>query len=121
MADNSGDAADTADPDNDGLINLFEYAFNTDPSISNSPPIYYAIVGGHLTVFLERTRSAPTGIPCLFEVADDLVSGIWQSGPAFTTQNVTDNLDGTETVSVVDNIPISASTSHYLRIRIISP
>lgn len=121
MADNSGDAADTADPDNDGFINLFEYAFNTDPNVSNLSPISFAPVNDHLTVTFERAHPAPADITWLFEVADDLVSGIWQSGPAFTTQNVTDNLNGTETVSVVDNIPISASTSHYLRIRIISP
>ncbi len=121
VADNSGDAADTADPDNDGFINLFEYAFNTDPNISNPSPVSYALVGDHLTVTFKRARPAPADITWLFEVADDLVSGIWQSGPAFTTQNVTDNLDGTETVTVVDNIPISASTSHYLRVRISSP
>jgi hypothetical protein len=35
----------------------------------------------------------------MFEVADDLLSGTWQSGAAFTPQSLTDNHDGTERVT----------------------
>ena len=54
-------------------------------------------------------------------VTSDVVAGPWQSGPSFSTQNVTDNLDGTETVTVTDNLLVSASPAHYLRVRISVP
>ena len=73
-AENSANAADTADPDEDGLNNIFEYAFNSNPNISNASPISYAIVGGHLTITFKRPRPAPSDITYLFEVTNDLVS-----------------------------------------------
>jgi hypothetical protein len=51
----------------------------------------------------------------LFEVTDDVVFGAWQSGPAFTTQAIIGNHDGTETVTVADNTAVPFSGAHYLR------
>ncbi len=118
-ADNTGNAANAADPDHDGLINIFEYAFNTNPNLANASPISLALVSGHLTITFTRTHPAPVDITYLFDVADDLSAGIWQSGP--TTQAVTDNLDGTETVVVTDNAAVSSNAAHYLRARVSSP
>jgi hypothetical protein len=121
IADNTGIAADTADPDHDGLLNIFEYAFNTNPKLPNPSPIGYSLASGHLTFTFKRAHPAPPDITYLFEVADDLLSGTWQSGPAFTTQTVTDNHDGTETVTVTDNAAVPSSAAQYLRIRISRP
>jgi hypothetical protein len=117
-AQNSGNAADTADPDHDGIINILEYAFNTDPNVPNANPISFAVVGNHLTVTFKRTHPAPTDISYTPQVANDLTSGIWNSGPAFTSQTVTNNGDGTETVVVTDNTVIGSAPAHYLRILI---
>jgi hypothetical protein len=117
-AANTGNAADNADPDHDGLINIFEYAFNTDPTVSNAAPVSYSLVGGHLKVTFSRTRPAPADITYLFEVATDLVNGPWQSGPAFTSQSVTDNGNGTETMVVTDAAAVSTAGVHYLRVRV---
>jgi hypothetical protein len=117
-AANAGNAADTADPDHDGLMNIFEYAFNTNPNVSNAPPVSYSIAADHLRISLKRTHPAPADLTYLFEVTNDLNSGQWESGPAFTSQTITDNLDGTETVIVTDLAAISTSAAHYLRIRI---
>ena len=102
-AQNSGYAADTADPDHDGIINLLEYAFNTDPNVPNANPISFAVVGNHLTLTFKRTHPAPADLVYTPQVANDLTSGIWNSGPAYTSQTVTDNGNGTETVVVTDN------------------
>jgi hypothetical protein len=118
---NTGVAADTADPDGDGLINILEYAFNANPNASSPSPISAAIAGDHLTISFQRKHPAPSDLTYIYEVTDDLTSGVWSSGPAFTTQNVTDNLNGTETVTVIDNTPISQTSAHYLRVRISSP
>ncbi|HWX20342.1 MAG TPA: DUF5060 domain-containing protein [Candidatus Binatia bacterium] len=118
---NTGNAADGADPDHDGLLNIFEYAFNTNPNIPNPSPITNAVTNNHLTVTFKRTHPAPTDISYLFDVTDNPGSGVWQSGPAFTTLTAVDNHDGTETVTVTDNTLVPSSAAHYLRIRISRP
>jgi Domain of unknown function (DUF5060) len=117
-AQNSGNAADSADPDHDGLINILEYAFNTDPNLPTASPISVAIVGNHLTITFKRSHPAPADLSYTPQVAADLTSGIWNSGPAFTSQTVTDNGDGTETVVVTDNASIDSAPTHFLRVLI---
>jgi hypothetical protein len=117
-AENSGPAADTADPDNEGLINIVEYAFNLDPNVPSANPISFAVAGGHLTLSYDRAQPAPSDLSYLAEVASDLSSGLWQSGPAYTSEAVTDHGDGTATVTVTDLAPIGSISAHYLRIRI---
>ncbi len=118
-AQNSGSAANTADPDGDGLINILEYAFDTDPNVPNANPISFTQSGNYLTVTFKRTHPAPTDISYAAEVCTDLVADIWNSGPGYTSQTVTNNGDGTETVTVTDLAPISSTPLHFLRIRIV--
>ena len=103
------------------MLNIFEYAFNTNPKLLNPSPVAYSLASSHLTIIFQRAHPAPQDITYLFEVADGLLSGIWHSGPAFTTQSVTDNHDGTETVTVTDNAAVPSSAAHYLRLRISRP
>ncbi|HEY5296376.1 MAG TPA: DUF5060 domain-containing protein [Verrucomicrobiae bacterium] len=115
---NSGNAADNADPDHDGIINILEYAFDTDPNVPSANPISFAIANGHLTVTFKRPHPTPADITYVPEVTDNLASGSWNSGPTFTSQTVTDNGDGTETVVVTDLAPINSTPAHFLRILI---
>lgn len=117
----AGNAANGADWDGDGLKNIFEYAFNTNPTNANTSPLTWAIVGDHLQITFPRKRPAPTDITYLYEVAPDLNSGVWNSGPAYTTESVTDNLNGTETVAVTINPLVSATDARYVRLRIREP
>jgi Domain of unknown function (DUF5060) len=117
-AQNSGNAADTADPDLDGVVNILEYAFNTDPNVASTKPVSFAVVGNHLIVTFKRTHPAPADLSYTPQVATDLASGVWNSGAGYTSQTVTDNGDGTETVVVTDLAPISSTPTHFLRISI---
>jgi hypothetical protein len=119
--DNSGPGADNADPDHDGLLNIFEYAFNSNPKVSNAPPVRYAVTNDHFSITFTRPHPAPPDITYLFDLTSDLSSGIWQSGPTFLNQNVVDNHDGTETVTVTEIAAASASPARFLRTRISRP
>ena len=113
---NDGDAADNADPDHDGLINIVEYALNTSPTNSNPSPISYSLNNGHLELTFSRVHPPPPDVSFVFQVTSDLVGGQWQSGPAFTSQSIVDNGDGTETVTLTDNTPVATTAAHFLRI-----
>ena len=119
--DNLGNAADGADWDGDGQLNILEYAFNTNPTNTSASPISYNLVADHFTVTFQRTRPAPGDITYLYEVTGDLTTGVWNSGPAYTTQSITDNLNGTETVVVQVNATVSASPAQFVRVRISRP
>ena len=116
-----GTAANEADWDGDGLKNIIEYAFNTNPTNANASPLTFRIVSDHLQLTFPRQHPAPADIHYLYEVANDLRPGVWNSGPGYTTENVTDNLDGTETVAVTLKAAVSGSQPQFARIRISQP
>jgi hypothetical protein len=61
---NSGAAADTADPDGDGLKNLLEYALGSNPLVANTNPLTPVgrDAGGNLTFTFFRARPDVTYI-----------------------------------------------------------
>jgi len=114
----TGDAADDADPDQDGIVNLVEYALGLNPGSADQETLVASVVAGRLTLVYRRPHPAPPDITYIPEVTVEPVSGEWSSGPSYTTQVVSDNGDGTETVTVTDLADLSSSRAHYLRIRI---
>jgi hypothetical protein len=74
-----------------------------------------------LTITFKRAHPAPADLSYLFEVTDDLGSGVWNSGPGYTAQTVTDNLDGSETVIVTDLQAVPSRAAHFLRVRVSTP
>ncbi len=115
--ENSGVAADGADPDLDGLVNRVEYALGRLPNSPDAQPFRFSFAGGHLALTYLRPHPAPADIRYLAEVTDDLASGSWLFGPTYTSATVTDHLDGTETVTVSDLAAPPSPASHYLRLR----
>ena len=116
--DNTGDAADNADPDHDGLVNLVEYALGLDPNVPSQNPLAYAYNDGHLVITYTRPHPTPADVQYVVEVTSDLASGVWNSGPAYTSQAVMDNGDGTETVTVTDLAGPPSMPVHFLRLRL---
>jgi hypothetical protein len=118
-AQNSGNAANDADPENDGIANIFAYAFGLDPLISNPNPISTTRAGDYFAVVFNRPHPPPADVSYVPEVTDNLASGLWSSGSNYTSQTVSDNGNGTETVTVTDLAPISLTADHFMRIVIV--
>lgn len=84
----TGDAADDADFDHDGIPNLVEYTLGTSPSDGTEatrPTHSTTQVAGknYLTLSIERARRAP-GVDYVVEVSSSL-TGSWSSGAGATT------------------------------------
>mgnify|MGYP001157829256 CR=1 FL=1 len=119
--ENAGDAANEADGDGDGLRNIFEYAFNTNPTNANASPLVFEMVDDHFRIKFPRTRPAPAGLTYRVEVSEDLGTGPWGFGPAYTTEAVFDNGDGTETVTHTLTVGVSGSSHRWVRLRVALP
>jgi hypothetical protein len=117
-AQNSGSAANNADPAGDGIANIFAYAFGLDPLTSNPNPLSTMQIGGYLALVFTRPHPAPTDLSYVPEVTTNLASGLWISGPGYTSQIVTNNGNGTETVTVTDLAPIHSAVSQFMQILI---
>ncbi len=113
-------AADAlGDDDADGLVNLLEYGFDTDPLIVSALPIQdtVSIAGAlHLTLTFRR-RAGTAEINYIVETTDDLVNGPWLSDATQYGASI-DNGDGTETVTYRDTVPLDLAGARFMRVRI---
>lgn len=105
-----------ADPDQDGIVNLLEYAFGLEPKIpeTNAAPAA-VITNGYFTLTYNQYKAA-TDLTFTVEVSNDLV--IWNSGPAyFTTVQTIDN-GPTQTVTVRETSLVSSASQRFVRLKL---
>ncbi len=110
--ENIGDAANTFDPDNDGLTNLLEYALGSDPKSANTSAVPQIVQSkDRLTIAFNRNADALDVVTSVW-ATDDLAAGTWQElargtgGAAFT-----DVVDGVSTGASVEEAGSGASHS----------
>ncbi len=106
---NAGNAADNADTDHDGVSNLIEYAFNTNPNspASRSVPAMTRLAGG---IELNFPDPDPTGVRMLSieaEWSPTLATGSWLP--------VDDTGDAT---NYGFQLPFTSGRQGYMRLRI---
>lgn len=104
-----------SDPDGDGIVNILEQAFATDPRSEggNVGQPEADVPGSYLELAYVRHTDSP--LTYTHEVSGDLVA--WDGSPGATTiVATTDNNDGTVTVQVRDNTP--ASAKRFMRVRV---
>ncbi len=121
-------AANAADPDRDGVVNLAEYAFLADPhdgfATANAPDVSAA--SGALALTFRRNLSA-TDLTYTVQVSDDLAA--WHDGSTYsatgttasngyTTETSRTPFSGYEIISVRDNALLSAGTPHFIRLQL---
>jgi hypothetical protein len=82
--ENAGDAADLADPDHDGIVNLLEYATNSHPNLANQSPGSFDKQGAVMT-FSYSKNTAATDVTYVVEWSDSLQS-TWSTAGVVISQ-----------------------------------
>jgi hypothetical protein len=127
---NTGNAADLADIDKDGIVNLLEYALGGDPNVSSMVPLPQCnLIAGKLSLTFTRTLSN-TDITMTVQ-SSGTPSGPWTdlarsaSGGAFTALAAGCEVsesggENTSTVEVSDSHPTSdpAHPRGFLRVSV---
>ncbi len=113
----------SADPDQDGLTNMMEYALYRQPHTGDSAAsvqggIYSDGSGKYLKTTFTRFKGA-SDIICQVEVSNDLKT--WNFGPPSTTVLSRIDQGSTELVTWRDNTAITAATKRFIRLKLIGP
>jgi hypothetical protein len=128
---NIGLAADTADPDHDGLLNLLEYALNTNPNIADAGPALSAVVrhligADWLEVSFARNTNA-TDLVMSVQMSETLPAAQWSTLTACTNGNSwtgaapvaeTPSAPGQVRVTVRDPQPVTGTGNRFYRVTV---
>jgi phage gp45-like len=108
-------AADSADPDGDGLSNLMEYALGTGPNSSGVMPAVLALNGANLEYTYTRSTAAKdNGVTYQIEWSETLEAGSWSSETV--TQEITSTQGALETVKA--SVPAGTTGKRFLRLKV---
>ena len=111
-------SGDEADPEGDGMTNLFEYAAGRDPQVSDAAPIVEGTteVAGKTYLTLTFNRAAVSGVTAVGQASADAgASDPWSSaGVVVVTSSPTQ-------LTVRDTIALEDAPRRFLRIRVTRP
>ena len=115
----AGNAANTADPDGDGLPNLMEYATGLVPTAGSMTTCVVAVVNTTIEFSYHRPHAAVAdGISFIVEWSDTLGND-WS--PAGVVQNQVANSDDGITTTWKAVLPFPSAGRRFVRLRIVGP
>ena len=113
-----------ADPDEDGFINLVEYALDSSPvinsRISNIDRISEISQNGHsFLTYSYKQRINVEGLQIILEISDDMIN--WNSGSNYLESIPSENdpESGIETKSFRSIKPVNLNRSQFFRLKIV--
>ncbi len=124
----------SADPDEDGIDNLLEYATNTIPNTPNDDPITVGLAGGRLTARFTRLNPAPiryiveasnnmTGWSAIATLQPNTTTWILVNGATATGINGPIGSNGlpTRVITITDGPVLPPNSGRFLRLRVEEP
>ena len=112
MTDNSGNAADLANPSDDGLPNLVKYALGLDPTVPTANPVTVDVSTGYLRLTTPRNANA-TDVTLAVQVSGDLTN------PAsWTTTGTTIDQNTATMLQVQDATAVNTAAERFLRLTV---
>ena len=127
FAQDSTNAGPDDDADLDGRNNCFEYAFNSSPiildtGIDRQPlPVFLNDPTQGADQFLTitfRRRPPSAGLDYIVEVSSTLGASSWEALAVQLGETTGPDAEGMLTVTYRDNLPFTASTGRFIRIRV---
>lgn len=114
---NTGNAADTADPDKDGMANITEFALNKDPNRGNSRWANTALEGTNLTATYNRRIAAMGEMTFSVLWATDASAPIDSWSSAGVTEQILSDDGSFQNVKVT--VPMSGVAKKFLRLKLV--
>ncbi len=114
---NAGDGADAADPDDDGIANLVEFATLGNPTGASAPVGSLVWDGQNLNYSYTCNKAAVSdGIVFVAEWTENLASGLWSTNGVTTTV-----VDHVTTETVTATVTAGTSGRRFMRLRVTRP
>ncbi len=117
----TGTSANDADPDNDGLNNLMEYALGCSPTVptgGSRPKSSITTIDGSNYVYIQYTRPDPAPADVVYDVQSSADLQTWASNSVVTLSTAVEN--GVATVRVRATQDLSSS-QRFLRLKVLAP
>jgi hypothetical protein len=108
-------SGDLADPDQDGLANLLEYALGLDPKTADASPLSARIESGQFTLTYARSQTAPD-VVLVLETSADLVH--WSADPAQFAPLASVDAGAVERITVRLVTPPAPGDPTFVRLRV---
>ena len=109
---NSGNGADSADPDNDGRANLLEYATGTLPNSADSGSVVTVARSGNVLT-LSFAHIGDTSLSYVVEARNDLAT--WSTAQTYT------GFATAGTTTYTDNVTLTSGSRRFLRLKVTAP
>jgi len=112
-----GASGDLDDPHGNGISTLVEFALGGDPSKGAQPEIIRENGVSKLALKFRRPAGSRAGADCLIEVSKDMKS--WSpAGDAVEIRPSVFDIDGSESISACQKLPVGISKWPFMRIRV---